>query len=299
MSDTHKLPIDTIRTDGGTQIREKIDDDVVADYAEALTQGETFPPLVVFHRGNDWWLADGFHRLAAYRKLRRTEIQCEVRKGSCRDAILYAVGANAANGLRRTNKDKHRAVATLLNDSQWSEFSDREIADHCHVSHTFVSQQRKQLATVASCDQRTYVRRGKTQSMDTSKIGKSKNGAGRRQPPRATSVKAESRSAEQRGKQAAKDSKDGPEPPAEVAAECQEEAVATEARIEAESPEPMEQMPGDLETSSAPEACRHEMQGVVQRWFEQGLSQEELRSAFEAALEAVSQLDPGEMSGGE
>lgn len=56
--------------------------------------------------------------------------------------MQYAVGANAAHGLRRTNADKRRAVTMLLDDPESVQWSDREIAKACAVSHEFVRQQR-------------------------------------------------------------------------------------------------------------------------------------------------------------
>jgi hypothetical protein len=44
------------------------------------------------------------------------KISADVREGSRRDAILYAVGANASHGLKRTNRDKRNAVRVLLKD---------------------------------------------------------------------------------------------------------------------------------------------------------------------------------------
>jgi len=45
-----------------------------------------------------------------------TKISADVREGSRRDAILYAVGANASHGLKWTNRDKPNAVMVLLKD---------------------------------------------------------------------------------------------------------------------------------------------------------------------------------------
>ncbi len=80
----------------------------------------------------------------------RPEFDCDAQNGSLRDAILYACGANAAHGLRRTNGDKRRAVETLLKDDEWSQWSDHEIARRCIVTRQMVSAQRVSLATVAS-----------------------------------------------------------------------------------------------------------------------------------------------------
>jgi hypothetical protein len=42
--------------------------------------------------------------------------------------------AAAAHGLKRSNKCKRNAVMTLLNDPEWSQWSDGEIARRCAVT---------------------------------------------------------------------------------------------------------------------------------------------------------------------
>lgn len=151
---TVRLALAVIRLDGGTQIRARIDEPTVAEYAEQMTAGSVFPPLVVYYDGENYWLADGFHRQAAAAAAGLNEFDCELRQGSRRDALLCAVGANSAHGLRRTNEDKRRAVGLLLADPEWSQKSDRWIADACGVSNPFVSTLRAQLLTVNSCGER-------------------------------------------------------------------------------------------------------------------------------------------------
>ena len=120
----------------------------VAQYKGDLASGVVFPPLVVFFDGKINWVADGFHRGQAYREAGASTCPCDVRQGTKRDAILYAVGANSTHGLQRTNKDKRRAVMTLLNDAEWSQKSDREVARLAGVSHPFVLSLRSQVITV-------------------------------------------------------------------------------------------------------------------------------------------------------
>ena len=139
---------DLIRLDGGTQCRSELDEPTIEAYAALLVDGAEFPPLVVFWDGEFYWLADGFHRWHAYEKAHIDPVPCEVRKGTNRDALLYAVGANATHGLRRTNKDKRRSALTLLRDPEWSKESDRWIAKACGVSNKFVSLLRDELCTV-------------------------------------------------------------------------------------------------------------------------------------------------------
>ena len=137
------LPLTLLRLDGGTQTRAALDTDTAAEYAEAMKAGASFPPVVVFHDGSAYWLADGFHRVEAARQAGMMSIKATIEAGSNRDACLYAIGANQAHGLRRTNADKRRAVQALLNDSEWGNWSDREIAKRCGVSHPFVAKLRR------------------------------------------------------------------------------------------------------------------------------------------------------------
>jgi hypothetical protein len=176
MSDVGMLPIASIRRDGGTQIRVEFDETTADEFAEMLVDGHEFPPVVVFFDGADYWLADGFHRMRAHERAWREEIVADVREGSLRDAILYAVGANAAHGIRRTNKCKKNAVLTLLRDAEWSQWTDSEIARRCAVHQTTVMRHRHEISLMQSIGEpglpRIYVNRhGTTSTMNTANIG--------------------------------------------------------------------------------------------------------------------------------
>lgn len=143
-----ELDVKLIKLDGGTQARAGTDRDTVNEYVEALRESDStwpFPPVIVYHDGNAYWLADGFHRITAARKHGRFVCEADIRQGTQRDAILHAAGANAEHGLRRTPEDKKRAVRRLLEDAEWGKWSDREIARRCRVSPTFVGNIRKEL----------------------------------------------------------------------------------------------------------------------------------------------------------
>jgi hypothetical protein len=126
-------------------MRVEMRDETVNDYANDMLNGVVFPPVVVFHDGNDYWLGDGFHRVDAARKIGRETIVAEIRKGSARDAILHGVGSNASHGLRRTQADKRRAVERLLKDPEWARWSDRKIAEIAKVDHKTVGTIRREL----------------------------------------------------------------------------------------------------------------------------------------------------------
>lgn len=138
-----ELGIDDIRIDGGTQPRVHLNESAVAEYAEALTDGVKLPEVAVYFDGSEYWLADGFHRYFAHKKIGALTINAEIRDGSRRDAVLHSVGANSAHGLRRTNDDKRRAVETLVSDDEWGKWSDRDISRACGVSVSFVGAVRR------------------------------------------------------------------------------------------------------------------------------------------------------------
>lgn len=142
-----QVDVGAIRTDGGTQVRAQTDWLVVDEYVHAMREGAIFPPVVVFFDGTTYWLGDGFHRVEAARRAGVVALGADIRRGTQRDAVLWACGANAAHGLRRTNADKRRAVMTLLEDPDWQLWSDNAIAARCAVSQPFVSGLRPKVST--------------------------------------------------------------------------------------------------------------------------------------------------------
>lgn len=167
------LSTDKIRIDGGTQPRAQIDMITVDEYAEAMQSGASFPPVVVFFDGAEYWLADGFHRYHAASRVNGKTLSCEVKNGTQREAVLYSVGANATHGMRRTNADKRRAVLTLLNDKDWAKWSDRKIAEICAVSEMTVGRIRSESIYNNVIDTPRIVERGGTvYEMQTANIGK-------------------------------------------------------------------------------------------------------------------------------
>lgn len=134
------IKLNEIRIDGGTQTRAEISNATVEEYSEAVLEGAKFPPVDVFHDGVTNWLADGFHRYHAHKRAKVTDIAATIHSGSKDDALVFALGANRANGLRRTNEDKRKCVTIAL--ERWPEWSDRRIAEVCGVGHPTVSKMR-------------------------------------------------------------------------------------------------------------------------------------------------------------
>lgn len=136
-----KLKLTEINMTAGTQVRAGLNEATVADYAEALTEGAKFPPVVVFHDGAHHLAADGFHRIHAAMQIGVTEIECDVRPGGKADALRFALGCNAQHGLRRTNADKRHAVTLALRE--FPMLSDVAISELCLVGRELVAEIRK------------------------------------------------------------------------------------------------------------------------------------------------------------
>jgi hypothetical protein len=172
-----ELSLSRIIAQQEVQARVAMNDETIEEYAEAMRNGDKFPPVVVFtDDGAFYWLADGFHRYHATKQIaNKWSLQAEIRSGGKREAILYAVGANASHGLRRSREDKRNSVLKLLNDKEWSQWSDREIARQCTVSQPFVSKLRAELTdnVISENQVRTYrTKHGNLSAMNTRKIGR-------------------------------------------------------------------------------------------------------------------------------
>ena len=172
---SQSIPISQIYRLPDTQPRTKIDLAIVDEYAEAMKTGAKFPPLDVFKIDKRYIIVDGYHRHRAAENAKIKEFLCHVHEGGMRDAILFAAGANATHGLRRTNEDKHRAVERLLSDKEWSTWSDNEIAKRCSVSNELVAKLREAHYPQKDSEKRAYVtKHGTPAKMDTTKIGRKK-----------------------------------------------------------------------------------------------------------------------------
>lgn len=170
---TKMLKLSDIRLDGDTQMRVEINSNTVTDYAEAMKLGAKFNPMVVYFDGNDSWLANGFHRYAAYKQNGILEAECEVVEGTLEDAQFYAIGANSTNGLRLTPPDIKKGVFRLLGHATWGTMSNNAIGKHMNISPMTVGRYRKEWEKendVAPRDEVTYTKNGKTETMKVNKI---------------------------------------------------------------------------------------------------------------------------------
>ncbi len=155
-----QIGLSLITFDAGTQIRAALDQQVVSDYADAMTDGAEFPPIVLFHDGNQHYLADGFHRFMAAQRLSLSAIAADVRPGTKADALWFALGANKANGKRLSEADKKHAIEMAI--ATWPERSMNHIAEQLGCSRKWAQDVREQVATTRLLPSRVEGRDGKT-----------------------------------------------------------------------------------------------------------------------------------------
>lgn len=174
-----KLNLDAIRLDGETQARIALDSTQVSEYAEAMRDGDKFPPIVVFHDGSDYWLADGFHRYHATKQIGHASIEAEVKVGTVEEAQIYAFGANAKRGLSTNQEDNRSIIIRMLNHPISKGWTNAEIARHVGVSKMTVGRVKASLeskVTKAPGDtKKTYQRKdGQKVTIDTAKLSTKK-----------------------------------------------------------------------------------------------------------------------------
>ena len=163
------VSIDAIRVEMATKVRLNSNPKVIEKYANEMQNKDVFPPVVVFFDGVTNWLADGWHRLKAAKQAGLTEVEAEVRQGTERDALLWAVSANNHHGLRMTNVDKRHAAHILLFDSEWGQLPSREIGRLCGLDGKTVEKIRRKLSA-ENPQMRTVTRNGKTYMMATKQV---------------------------------------------------------------------------------------------------------------------------------
>jgi hypothetical protein len=168
---TKAIRLQDVFIDERTQLRvDGLQEPVVVEYVEAMENGAIFPAIVVYFDGSQHVLADGFHRVEAYRRRGLETVDAIVYTGTVRDAIEYAIGANLRHGLRATRADKQHAVETMLLDEVWTGWSDREIGKKCGVDGKTVASMRIKLGLERSTT-RTTMRAGRLITIETGNIG--------------------------------------------------------------------------------------------------------------------------------
>ncbi len=142
-----QLLISKIRRDPACQPRAYFNEDHaerIGDYL--LSGGKGLPPVIVFRGSDGDVLADGWHRCKGHEFAGMRYIEAEIRQGTIRDAILFAIEQNVKHtALTWTDHDKQKAARLLLADPEWSKWSATKIAHLAgYKTHDPVTRLRKQ-----------------------------------------------------------------------------------------------------------------------------------------------------------
>ena len=168
-----KLNLLNIRTDGGTQPRLELDQNLVKEYAEVMREGVVFPPVEVFHDGSEYWLVDGFHRYFGYKANGLTSIEAIVHTGTLREAQFYAWKANNKHGNRLKPEDIRAIIRIMLTDEEYSNWSNNHIAKELDISSMTVGRVRVAMQEESKTPAQTTVtyvdKHGNTTTMKTDK----------------------------------------------------------------------------------------------------------------------------------
>jgi uncharacterized protein (DUF1015 family) len=96
------LHINQIRRD--FQPEECLLEAVVAQYVAAMQRNEKIEPIRVFFDGTEYWLADGFHRVAAALQLSHEQIKADVTPGTYAD--MEAEWRQMVEALKRSLRER-------------------------------------------------------------------------------------------------------------------------------------------------------------------------------------------------
>lgn len=134
-----------LRLDDRLQCRETVPEGIIKEYEEAWKDKVAFPPVEVYEVGGELFVTDGFCRVVAAQNVGKSRIDAVVIKGTWKDALRAACGANAQHGLRRTIADKRKAANIAI--TEFPDESSRVLAELVGVSHRYILNLRGNAAT--------------------------------------------------------------------------------------------------------------------------------------------------------
>lgn len=164
-----RLDLDKITVDPSLQIRVETNIPTVSEYEERMSEGENFPPLLVWAVDGAHILLDGFHRLPAMQNCGFVDCEAKVFKGTKAEALIAAAVANRQHGLKMTSADKRKTIMKLVQTA--GEMSSRAIGDAIGVSPRTVDAVRDEVRNCAP-----EKRKGKDGKQYPAKVKREKRG---------------------------------------------------------------------------------------------------------------------------
>jgi len=146
--ETQNVPVKKIKLVSKYHTRAKLDPKRVTEFAELLTDKEpvNFPPVVLYFDWENYWIADGYARVAAHRMSEFNEINAIVFRGGAKEAFI--AGLTYGHGEQKSRRDKQEGIKKALVDPDLP-WTDKEVAYYCGVSTITVSKFRKELGIKA------------------------------------------------------------------------------------------------------------------------------------------------------
>jgi hypothetical protein len=149
MKSVTMIAVDSIVADESTQWRHDHDGEAITEMTDHLNEGGTLPPIDVFDDGESRRVADGHHRLAAYRRSGKKMIPACMHKGDANAAFMFGLKAGVANNFVRARPDDlKRAALEILR--RGIETSNVAIAKLLHRDEKTVRRWRKEAETTSA-----------------------------------------------------------------------------------------------------------------------------------------------------
>lgn len=139
---------------GSPKVRGCLNLEAIEEYRQTYISKRKMPEVVLFETESDHYLiGDGLHRVTAISTLPTNKFShtFDVRKGTFDDCLAYALKANLAHGMRRTNADKRQGVISAL--KAHPDKSNVWISELAAVGDTFVGSIRKELEAASDLPQ--------------------------------------------------------------------------------------------------------------------------------------------------
>jgi hypothetical protein len=139
------IDLDKINFKESPAVRANDDEETIIEYWNRLIDGATFPAIDLFWIDdlNSYVIADGRKRYCAHERNNEEQILAVVHPGGMRKAFDLALEANGKHGLPLSKADVKCSLKIMLDDDEWSTWSNGKIAKKLGVSEATVRRARK------------------------------------------------------------------------------------------------------------------------------------------------------------
>ena len=136
-----EIDLEHIVADPDVQVRILgVNPEWVAGLVAVIEAGKILEPIHVFKDGDMYYVADGFHRVAAHREADKEKIFAFVHDGDYQAVKEFARDANLKHALQLTNDDKRKILTDRVAEGHpWSEWTARDLAGELGVGKSTIS----------------------------------------------------------------------------------------------------------------------------------------------------------------